>query len=131
MKIHKVLGFICYVACNAVAAAKFGFCGILLVLACWTGAMIYFTCEPKEDEGLDKLCDGCEHNKDGNCVLHLEDECAKGWGYQLWKTRDDIEYEHDSCEGCRHHLGGGCCDLNLEDECAAGGGYELWREEDE
>ena len=35
---------------------------------------------------------------------------------------DDDEPEHDSCEGCKHNLGGGCCKLNLEDECAAGGG---------
>lgn len=32
---------------------------------------------------------------------------------------------HDSCDGCRHYLGGGCCRLNEEAECAAGG-RELW-----
>lgn len=27
---------------------------------------------------------------------------------------------HDSCEGCRHNLGGGCCRINEEAECGAG-----------
>ena len=31
----------------------------------------------------------------------------------------------DSCEGCKHYLGGGCCRVNLETECAAGG-YEAY-----
>ena len=34
---------------------------------------------------------------------------------------------HDSCEGCRHNLGGGCCRINEEAECGAGD-RELWEE---
>lgn len=33
---------------------------------------------------------------------------------------------HDSCEGCRHDLGGGCCRINEEQECREGGEYELF-----
>lgn len=33
---------------------------------------------------------------------------------------------HDSCEGCRHNLGGGCCRINEEQECREGGEYELF-----
>ena len=42
---------------------------------------------------------------------------------------EDDEPDHDSCDGCKHNLGGGHCKVNLEDECAAGGGYEAWEEE--
>lgn len=38
------------------------------------------------------------------------------------------EPEHDSCEGCKHNLGGGHCKINLEGECREGGGYEAWEE---
>lgn len=37
---------------------------------------------------------------------------------------------HDSCEGCRHNLGGGCCRINEEAECGAGD-RELWEDEKE
>lgn len=37
---------------------------------------------------------------------------------------------HDSCEGCRHNLGGGCCRINEEAECGAGD-RELWENENE
>ena len=47
-----------------------------------------------------------------------------------WDLEED-EPEHDSCDGCKHNLGGGCCNLNLEDECEAGGGFEMWEGEDE
>ena len=43
---------------------------------------------------------------------------------------EDDEPEHDSCDGCKHNIGGGCCNLNLEDECEAGGGFEMWEEKD-
>lgn len=49
--------------------------------------------------------------------------CADDYEYE-----DEDEPEHDSCEGCKHNLGGGCCSLNVEDECAAGGGFELWED---
>ena len=32
-----------------------------------------------------------------------------------------------TCNGCKHHLGGGQCRQNLENECAAGE-YEEWEE---
>lgn len=35
--------------------------------------------------------------------------------------------KHDSCEGCRHDLGGGQCRINLEDECGKGE-HEAWEE---
>lgn len=28
--------------------------------------------------------------------------------------------ERNTCEGCKHHLGGGCCRLNVEAECGKG-----------
>ena len=36
--------------------------------------------------------------------------------------------KHESCEGCRHNLGGGRenCRINAEYECRDGGGFELW-----
>ena len=37
---------------------------------------------------------------------------------------------HDSCEGCRHNLGGGCCRMNMEAECGEGD-RELWEEEED
>ena len=35
---------------------------------------------------------------------------------------------HESCDGCRHDLGGGRdnCRLNLSYECRDGGGFEAW-----
>lgn len=35
---------------------------------------------------------------------------------------------HESCDGCKHDLGGGRdnCRLNLAYECRDGGGFELW-----
>ncbi len=38
--------------------------------------------------------------------------------------------QNESCEGCKHYLGGGFsfCAVNLEDECAAGC-FEAWEEE--
>lgn len=35
---------------------------------------------------------------------------------------------HDSCDGCKHDLGGGRdnCRLNLSYECRDGGGFEAW-----
>lgn len=53
-------------------------------------------------------------------MVHCLPEMGEHLG--LWERID-----HDSCEGCKHYLGGGCCRLNLEDECAAGG-YEMWEE---
>ena len=32
----------------------------------------------------------------------------------------------DSCDGCKHDLGGGCCRINVEAECREGGGFEMW-----
>ena len=34
--------------------------------------------------------------------------------------------KHESCQGCRHDLGGGSCAINEEAECREGGGFELW-----
>lgn len=45
--------------------------------------------------------------------------------------REEVEPEHTSCIGCRHHLGGGHCRLNVEDECCEGGGFELYESEDD
>lgn len=44
---------------------------------------------------------------------------------------DDADYDfpkpkHNSCVGCKNHLGGGHCRINLEGECREGGGFELW-----
>ena len=35
---------------------------------------------------------------------------------------------HESCDGCKHDLGGGRdnCRLNLSYECRDGGGFEAW-----
>lgn len=35
---------------------------------------------------------------------------------------------HESCDGCKHDLGGGRdnCRINLSYECRDGGGFELW-----
>ena len=40
---------------------------------------------------------------------------------------------HESCDGCRHDLGGGRdnCRLNLSYECRDGGGFEAWEPEDD
>lgn len=40
---------------------------------------------------------------------------------------------HDSCDGCKHDLGGGRdnCRLNLAYECRDGGGFEAWEAEDD
>lgn len=38
------------------------------------------------------------------------------------------EEGHTSCEGCKHHLGGGMCRINLEDECGKGE-HEAWKGE--
>lgn len=37
---------------------------------------------------------------------------------------------HESCDGCRHDLGGGRdnCRLNLSYECRDGGGFEAWED---
>lgn len=49
-----------------------------------------------------------------------------------WKAdTDEEEPEHDSCDGCKHDLGGGCCKINVEGECREGGGFELWEGEDD
>ena len=42
---------------------------------------------------------------------------------------DDYEDvpEHDSCDGCKHDLGGGQCKINLEAECGKGE-HEAWEE---
>lgn len=53
--------------------------------------------------------------------------CFYCWNDNGYVDEED-EPEHDSCEGCKHNLGGGCCKLNVEDECAAGGGYEMWED---
>lgn len=37
------------------------------------------------------------------------------------------ESDHDTCEGCKHDLGGGCCRINLEVECGKGE-HEAWEE---
>lgn len=41
-------------------------------------------------------------------------------------TIEESEPERESCEGCRHNLGGGHCRINVEGECREGGGFELW-----
>lgn len=40
---------------------------------------------------------------------------------------------HESCDGCKHDLGGGRdnCRLNLSYECRDGGGFEAWEKEDD
>lgn len=40
---------------------------------------------------------------------------------------------HESCDGCKHDLGGGRdnCRLNLSYECRDGGGFEAWEPEDD
>ena len=37
---------------------------------------------------------------------------------------------HESCDGCKHDLGGGRdnCRLNLSYECRDGGGFEAWEQ---
>lgn len=37
---------------------------------------------------------------------------------------------HESCDGCKHDLGGGRdnCRLNLSYECRDGGGFEAWED---
>ena len=37
---------------------------------------------------------------------------------------------HESCDGCKHDLGGGRdnCRLNLSYECRDGGGFEAWND---
>ena len=39
---------------------------------------------------------------------------------------------HESCDGCKHDLGGGRdnCRLNLSYECRDGGGFEAWEAEE-
>ena len=39
---------------------------------------------------------------------------------------------HESCDGCKHDLGGGRdnCRLNLSYECRDGGGFEAWEDEE-
>lgn len=39
---------------------------------------------------------------------------------------------HESCNGCKHDLGGGRdnCRLNLPYECRDGGGFEAWEAEE-
>ena len=41
--------------------------------------------------------------------------------------------EHESCDGCKHDLGGGRdnCRLNLSYECRDGGGFEAWEPEED
>ena len=39
----------------------------------------------------------------------------------------DFGEEHTSCDGCKHHLGGGHCDQNLEAECGKDE-YKAWEE---
>lgn len=41
---------------------------------------------------------------------------------------EEDDLEHDSCDGCKHNLGGGHCRINLEGECREGGGYEAWED---
>lgn len=40
---------------------------------------------------------------------------------------------HESCDGCKHDLGGGRdnCRLNLAYECRDGGGFEAWEPKEE
>ena len=40
---------------------------------------------------------------------------------------------HESCDGCKHDLGGlrDNCRLNLSYECRYGGGFEAWETEDD
>lgn len=40
---------------------------------------------------------------------------------------DGHREEHNSCEGCKHDLGGGACEINLEAECGKGE-HEAWEE---
>ena len=62
--------------------------------------------------------------------------CCAAWvSACLFFTRQahttDEEPERDSCDGCKHDLGGGCCKINVEGECREGGGFELWEGEDD
>lgn len=62
--------------------------------------------------------------------------CIAAWmSACLFFTRQahttEEEPEHDSCDGCKHDLGGGCCKINVEGECREGGGFELWEGEDD
>lgn len=37
--------------------------------------------------------------------------------------------KRESCDGCRHNLGGGdYCNIGMIPECRGGGGFELWEE---
>lgn len=75
----------------------------------------------------------------GNCKFGWQGSalCAASWlaaciymdGRQV--QEDEEEPEHDSCDGCKHDLGGGHCKINVEGECREGGGFELWEGEDE
>ena len=56
---------------------------------------------------------------------------CKIWWTDSWRRKKMAErMTHDSCEGCRHNLGGGCCRINEEAECGAGD-RELWENEGE
>lgn len=45
--------------------------------------------------------------------------------------KETAEPERDSCEGCKHDLGGGRCRMNVELECREGGGFEMWEDDDD
>ena len=53
--------------------------------------------------------------------------CLYFSGVQAEYDEED-EPEHDSCDSCKHNLGGGHCKVNLEGECREGGGYEAWED---
>ena len=55
-------------------------------------------------------------------VCHLIDE-------ENEDEEEEEAFEHDSCDGCIHNLGGGCCSITVEHECREGGGFELYTEE--
>lgn len=43
------------------------------------------------------------------------------------EIEDEYELEHYSCDGCKHHVGGGFCDQHLECECAEDS-YKAWED---
>lgn len=63
------------------------------------------------------------------CLAAWISACIFCDGYEA--NTDEEEPEHDSCDGCKHDLGGGHCKINVEGECREGGGFELWEGEDD
>ena len=65
------------------------------------------------------------HREQANYYAAWLQNIVDRWFMEGEKMAEDMTY--DSCNGCRHNLGGGCCRINEEAECGAGD-RELWEE---